>query len=28
VYANVLRRINDEGVRADWVPTVGIQVAF
>ena len=28
VYANVLRRINDEGVRADWVPTVGMQVAF
>jgi hypothetical protein len=28
VYANVMRRINDDGVRADWVPTMGMQVAF
>ncbi len=28
VYANVMRRINDDGVRADWVPTMGMQLAF
>lgn len=28
VYGNVMRRVNEDGARADWVPTVGMQVAF